>query len=174
MPKLMPAKTFVKVFGEYVPRLCVDTAVIGPDDALVPVTLERYTVPLYTIRHGIALKERDEEPRLGQWGLPGGTIFKGETPEEASVRIIKKDLGIDIDVLGSIGYMHFPNEAREMKVDGVMTKFVIDSISIVMLARARSNELVSRKAKVGWFTGQPPVRDEYHTPFLEARGLLTR
>jgi len=174
MAKFMPAKTFVEVFGEYVPRLCIDTAVIGPDDWLEPKLSRDGFTPhfMFHASHGVALKARDEEPRLGQWGLPGGTIFKGETPEEASKRIIKKDLGIDVDVLGSIGYMHFPNEHREMDVDGVMTKFVIDSLSIVMLARAHRTELKSCKAKVGWFCGKPPVRHEYHTPFLEARGLL--
>ncbi len=111
------------------------------------------------------LKERDEKPRLGQWGLPGGTIFKGERISDAAKRIVRADIGLKIDVLGYIGHMEFPNEERKMEVDGKKMSITIDSVSIVVLARARSTELFSRTARVGWFKNMPPVKHEYHTPF---------
>jgi ADP-ribose pyrophosphatase YjhB (NUDIX family) len=177
MTKRMPAEMFVEVFGNYVPRLCVDTAVIGPADevCLALPLLDDSFVPYFKWlcrAHGVALKKRNEKPRLGQWGLPGGTIFKGESIAQASKRIIRVDLGVEIDVLGCLGFMEFPNEKREMEVNGVMKQFVIDSVSIVMLARARSEILHPHKAKAQWFRNLPPVQHEYHTPFLVARGLL--
>ena len=173
--KRMPGALFCEVFGTYVPRLCVDTAVIGPcEDVKFDLSAMMHGggfIPIFQplIRHGVVLKERDEQPRLGQWGLPGGTVFKGETVEDASKRIVRADLGIEIDVLGSIGYMRFPNEERQMEVDGEIRNIVIDSVSIVMLARAQSDTLISKKARIGWFMYVPPIEHEYHTPFLEAR-----
>ena len=175
MSKFLPAELFCEVFGEYVPRLCVDTAVIGPDDHLIFSRLNGFT-PVYKFSGrccGVALKERDEEPRKGQWGLPGGTVFKGETLEDASKRIIRADLGIEIDVLGEIGSMEFPNERRIMRVGNESREITIDSKSFVLLARARSVALQAKSGKtVGWFCDRPPVEHQYHTPFLIARGLF--
>ncbi len=36
--KRLPAGLFCEVFGSYVPRFCVDTAVIGPDDTVNAVS----------------------------------------------------------------------------------------------------------------------------------------
>lgn len=169
----MPAELFCEAFGEYVPRLCVDTAVIGPGDSL---HFERMTVGLIPHfhligPHGIALKERNEEPRKGQWGLPGGSVFKGETLADASKRIILKELGLEIEVLGEIGSMEFPNEVRTMEMaDGTQKQVTIDSKSVVLLARAKFELLISKRAR--WFKKKPLVEHEYHTPFLQARGFL--
>lgn len=175
-PKRLPANLFCEVFGNYVPRLCVDTAVIGPHDTVHALSVADTFFPVFEWSgiHGVALKEREEKPRLGQWGLPGGTIFKGERAADASRRIIRADLGLEIDVLGYIGHMEFPNEEREMEVSGEKRQIVIDSISIVVLARAHSAILHSRKGNVQWFRKVPLVEHEYHTPFLEERGLLIR
>ncbi len=168
----MPGGLFFEVFGNYVPRLCIDTAVIGPTDTVELVSWQGFTpVFSWSGSYGIALRERHEAPRMGQWGLPGGTMFKGEQPEDAAKRIIKADLGLEIEVLGSIGYMYFPNEHRTIEVDGITRELVIDSISLVLIAQAREAKIVSPKTKAGWFR-RPPVRHEYHTPFLETRGLL--
>lgn len=170
----LPANLFCEVFGNYIPRLCVDTIVIGPTDKIEFKSMSNELVPSFTLvgPHGVALKERDEQPRLHQWGLPGGTVFKGERLAEASKRIIRADLGLEIDILGCLGNMEFPNEKREINNDSKKQTIIIDSISIVLLARARSEIFSSRKAKVGWFLNKPPVPHEYHTPFLEKRGLL--
>ncbi len=175
---MMSAEDFVRIYGEHVPRLCVDTAVIGPDDGCDVVSYTRDFAPIFSMMrnliNGVALKERDEKPRLGQWGLPGSTMFKGEHPFDASKRIIKVELSIEIEPIGSIGFMWFPNEERQMKVDGMMRDFVIDSCSIVIIARAQSSAIKSPKGKnVGWFKSSPPVEHEIHTPFLKARGLLS-
>lgn len=175
---MMSAEDFVRIYGEHVPRLCIDTAVIGPDDGCDVVSYTKDFAPIFSVTRevvsGIALKERDEKPRLGQWGLPGGTMFKGEHPFDASVRIIKAELGIGIYPMGSLGFMWFPNEGRQMMVGGVLKDFVIDSCSIVILARAQSCAIKSPKGKnVGWFKSSPPVEHEIHTPFLKARGLLS-
>ncbi len=174
MRKMLPAELFCEVFGTYVPRLCVDTAVIGPIDEVIFNRMNGF-VPVFSLTGacGVALKERDEEPRKGQWGLPGGTVFKGETLADASKRIIGSDLGIEIDVLGEIGSMEFPDEQRVMRFGEEKREITIDSKSFVLLARARSADLRPKPGKkASWFRNRPPVEHQYHTPFLTARGLL--
>ncbi len=175
MPKLLPDEDFIRVYSEYIPRLCVDTAVIGPEDILLPKGYTADFGPTFDFKPtlGVAHRERNESPRVGQWGLPGGGMFKGEHPLEASRRLVRSVLGIDTVPLGILGYMHFPDEERTMTVDGARVTITIDSCSIVVIARALSPEITTKKGQcVMWVKGEPPVRHDIHTPFLEARGLL--
>lgn len=50
----------------------------------------------------------------GKWGFPGGAIELGETPEEAAVRELKEETGLDVAVESLIGIytdseMTYPN-----------------------------------------------------------------
>lgn len=73
---------------------------------------------------GILLALRTIEPHIGKWHLPGGTVYKEETIEEAALRIAKKETGLDCKFIKSLGYMEFPSEMRS----GV----AIHTISIVI------------------------------------------
>ena len=44
----------------------------------------------------VLLVRRGNEPAKGKWGLPGGVIELGETVEEAVVREVKEETGIDV------------------------------------------------------------------------------
>ena len=60
---------FLSIYSR-VPRLCVDLII--------------------TSEEGVLLSLRAIEPYLGQWHFPGGTVYKGETIEEAAKRVAKK------------------------------------------------------------------------------------
>jgi 8-oxo-dGTP pyrophosphatase MutT (NUDIX family) len=62
----------------------------------------------------VAVIVRDEHARVllvldaghGQWGLLGGGVDPGESPQEAAVRECREELGIDVelgDVIGALG-----------------------------------------------------------------------
>mgnify|MGYP001608328083 FL=1 len=51
----------------------------------------------------VLLSLRKQEPCKGQWWIPGGRQYKGETGEEAVVRKVKEELGLDVDVKKLVG-----------------------------------------------------------------------
>ena len=48
----------------------------------------------------LLLIQRLKEPEAGAWGLPGGKIDFGEPAEQAVVREVKEELGVDIELNG--------------------------------------------------------------------------
>ena len=44
--------------------------------------------------------QRGTEPDLGRWSLPGGRVELGETDEEAAVREVREETGLDVEVIG--------------------------------------------------------------------------
>lgn len=61
---------------------------------------------------GIVMVQRSIEPYLNHWHLPGGTVYKNETIEEASIRIAKNETGLDVNFVKCLDYMEFSNENR--------------------------------------------------------------
>lgn len=58
----------------------------------------------------------EDEPYHGGWVLPQGYVRKGERLQEAAVREVKEELGIDIVITGLVGvYEDFLYEKQETK-----------------------------------------------------------
>jgi len=51
----------------------------------------------------VLLGLRNQEPCKGQWWIPGGRQEKGETGEEAIVRKVREEIGLDIKVEKLVG-----------------------------------------------------------------------
>jgi 8-oxo-dGTP diphosphatase len=51
----------------------------------------------------VLLVKRGEEPFKGEWALPGGFIEYGEMAEEAVVREVKEETGLDVKASKLIG-----------------------------------------------------------------------
>lgn len=49
--------------------------------------------------HNVLLIQRATHPLKGFWTLPGGRIERGETPEQACIREIKEELGLEVENL---------------------------------------------------------------------------
>lgn len=48
------------------------------------------------------LIKRGTPPRLGQWSVPGGRLEWGETLQDAALRELKEETGVDAELLGLI------------------------------------------------------------------------
>ena len=105
-------KEFKEIFSK-VPRICVDLVIKTED--------------------GVLFTKRSIEPFKKTWHLPGGGVLLNETLEEASKRIAKRELNLDINLKESIGQIEHLYE----KCEGIKRH----SISIVFLAEMASKEI---------------------------------
>jgi 8-oxo-dGTP diphosphatase len=98
-----------------VPRLCLDFIVIKKGKVL--------------------LAKRSIEPYKGYWSLPGGMVRYKESFDEASVRILKCELGLKPIEKKLIGFMEFPNEVNKNGVP-------VHSVSIAFLTKLEDGEII--------------------------------
>lgn len=109
---------------------------------------------------GTLLSLRSIEPYLGEWHMPGGTVYKEETVEEAATRIAKRETGLTVRMKKSIGHMEFPNEMRIGNN--------IHTISIVVFVEIIAGELQHDEGaqELDWFINIPENTILQHKLFL--------
>jgi len=86
-PRWIPEEEFDAIYTR-VPRLTVELLVRTPK--------------------GVALTKRSIEPCKGQWHLPGGTVYFGETLIGAAKRVAMNELGVEINIGKQVGYLEYP------------------------------------------------------------------
>ena len=62
---------------------------------------------------GLILLKRAIPPRLGEWHIPGGTIFMGEPVEDALHRVAWEELGVRVRIEKLLGYIEYPGMHRD-------------------------------------------------------------
>ncbi len=83
-----------------------------------PLTYQEYKdiysrVPRLTVEliiqsgDGILLTKRSIEPYIGMWHIPGGTVYYKETLTEAVNRVAKEELGIEVEIVKFIDFIHY-------------------------------------------------------------------
>jgi mutator protein MutT len=77
---------------------------------------------------------RGRAPSAGEWTLPGGRVEPGETPEEAVVRELREETGIEGTVVAPLGVV-----AVERGDEGARVRYAIHEF----LVTARSGRLAA-------------------------------
>ena len=90
--KPFSSKEFRAIYSK-VHRLCVDLVIKTPK--------------------GLVLTLRDIEPQKGKWHLPGGTVHYREKLADAITRVARTELSSKVKIKEFLGYMEFPNEAKD-------------------------------------------------------------
>ena len=58
---------------------------------------------------GVVLSKRLMEPCIGQWHIPGGTVYFGEAVEDAVVRVAENETGLKVEVQACLGHIEYPD-----------------------------------------------------------------
>lgn len=61
----------------------------------------------------LMVRRREQEGRL-LWAFPGGGIEAGESPEEAAVREVAEEVGLDVEATAVLGDRVHPQTGRHM------------------------------------------------------------
>lgn len=86
---------------------------------------------MFNTRNEILLIKRGKAPHFGRWMVPGGALEWGETLEQAAIREVREETGIEIEIEGFVEIV----EARAPEPEGY--HFVIMDYA----AHARSGTL---------------------------------
>ena len=58
----------------------------------------------------LLLIQRGHDPHRGRWSLPGGRIEPGESPEQAVVREVREETGLDVRAERHVGQVSIPGD----------------------------------------------------------------
>lgn len=87
---------------------------------------------------GVVLIKRKNEPFEGQWALPGGFVDIGETVEDTAVREMKKETGLDVELVRLVGVYSEPD--RDPRGHNVSVAFLANIVGGEMKADTDASE----------------------------------
>lgn len=121
-------------------------------------------VLLFNEKGELLLTRRAVEPHLGMLDLPGGFIDPMETGEDAAVREIKEELGIDIHSLQY--FCSFPNEY-------VFSGYSVFTLDLAFLAKTESLDKMTAMDDIASFEFYKPADvDMMELPSMSMKNIL--
>ncbi|WP_203363143.1 NUDIX hydrolase [Bacillus sp. REN10] len=94
----------------------------------------------------------------GQWSLPAGFVDQGETADEAAVREVKEETGIDCEVCGVVGIR-----------SGVIKEEISDNLIIFLLTLKEDGQPIIIEEKelidAAWLSTEE-LKNDAHTSIL--------
>ena len=114
---ILPADEYKKII-EVLPILCVDVVVRSKNGQCL-------------------LIKRANEPLKGVWWVIGGRVMKGETLEQAAVRKVREEAGMNVCSVKPIGYYEDVSEMNPLGLSSPQ-----HSVSVVFSARFDDHQQV--------------------------------
>ncbi len=148
----MTPEEFDAVYSK-VPRLTVDI-VVRNSEGQVFLT-RRY------------LTKRAVEPCNGQWHLPGGTVYFGESLMQAVQRITQRELGIKVVEAQSKGCIEYPSHYKNGMDQPVGLVFEVAQYEGIVTPDEEADGY-------GWYGSLPEPMHADQDEYLVREGYLTR
>ena len=119
------------------------------------------------IRHdgGVVLGQRTNEPAKGYWFIPGGRVLKGETRREAVCRVAADELGIEVEIVESLGGFEHLYDTSD--VSGVDSKHYLANGYVVDVVDGEPTPYDQHDA-FQVFRSPPDPCHEYVRAYIEA------
>ena len=73
-----------------------------------PITPKLTVDAVVITGEGVVLIKRKNPPFQGMWALPGGFVEVGETTEEACVREVEEETGLEVEIVKLLGVYSDP------------------------------------------------------------------
>jgi 8-oxo-dGTP diphosphatase len=93
-----------------------------------------------TDEHGrVLVMERGTDPFRGTWVFPGGYVDPGETVEQACIREVREELGLEVKLTGLIGIYSEPGRDPRGSVVSIAYRAAIVSGTVTVTPEARAH-----------------------------------
>ena len=103
------------------------------------------------------LVKRKNEPMRGEWWVPGGRAYKGEMLEEAFLRKMYEEVGIEVKILMPLGYYE---EQYDRGYLGISSHTI--SVLFSALALSEDIKLDSQSSDYKWSKSLPDKLTNLH------------
>ena len=88
------------------------------------------TVDAIVVHEGkYLLLKRNFEPLKGIYWLPGGRVLRGELLQEAVIRKMREELGVDVSIISLAGFHDYIYKENEFDLDFVHTVSAVFYVS---------------------------------------------
>ena len=115
----------------------------------------------------VLLIRRGTEPERGKYALPGGYMDRDETAEEACVREVREETGLDVRVIAFLAYYDRPE--RDPRRQNVALAFLTEPMGGELRAGDDADD-------AGWFALDrlPALAFDHARILADARAFLRR
>lgn len=124
---------------------------------------------LVRYKGGLLLGKRTNEPAKGYWFPPGGRVRKFETRAEAVHRIAAEELGVEVEIVESLGvFEHVYDTADVVGVDGkhyLANGYVVDIVGGELRTDDQHDDVQS-------FDSSPKPLHDYVRDYLAATEMV--